>query len=93
MCYYPALYLQCTSFSRIAESISKTETEIDFKNTKKLPNYTNQSVALYRYSIEIKTNEDACNTQQDAHIDEKWVYIMREQDAQRRRGREEGSRS
>ena len=44
-------------------------------------------------AIEIKTNKDACNTQQHAHIDEKWMRIMRKQDAQRRRGREEGSRN
>ena len=71
----------------LAQLNKKKEIEIDFKNTKKLANYTNQSCALYREALEIKSNRDACNTKQHAHIDEGWMCIMREQDM--RKGEEE----
>ena len=55
----------------LAQLNKKTEIKIDFENTKKLANYTNQSCALYREALEIKANRDAYNTRVHAQIDEK----------------------
>ena len=74
----------------LAQLNKKIEIDIDFQNPKKLANYTDQNWALYREAIKIKTNKDACNTRQHAHVDEGWIHMVCEQDARRERRGGEG---